>query len=145
MMATRGRPRKRDFKAEYAKRIARAQAVGKTRQQARGHHAQEHIERAEKEREQFGITRVEITRVRTWAYRRAISVHYRDFDPEDVVNQAMSEGYEWFIRYRDTWNNARREYLRQQRNGTYASMGSGHLEFLASIPPVYDLAWMYYH
>ena len=58
--------RKRDYRAEYAKRIARATAEGKTRQQARGHKAGEHIERARKERAKEGLSAAERESIRRW-------------------------------------------------------------------------------
>jgi hypothetical protein len=39
----------RDYKAEYARRIAKGTAAGKTRQQARGHKPREHIIRRQRE------------------------------------------------------------------------------------------------
>lgn len=137
--------RKRDYAAEYARRLAKGRQQGKTRQQARGHRAGEHIERAERERAEFGLTRAEIARVRSWATARLAVISDHRSDPQDVVDQAMSEGYEWFRTYRDTWNAARRTYIRELHSGTYSSRGMGFLEYLADIPPVPELEWMYYH
>ena len=139
----------RTLSPAYAKRIANAVAKGKTRQEARGHRAPpgrtEHAARAEREREKLGISREEIARVRAWGNRRSREVGDHEFDVEGVVEAAQANGYEWFRTYRDTWTEARRTYMREQRSGEYASRGIGHLEWLASIPPVDDISWMYYH
>lgn len=132
----------RDFKAEYARRIARNLEKGKTRQQARGHRAQEHIYRAEREREELGLTRANIASIERWcnAYN-----NNEKRDPEDVIEEARENGYTWFVNYRDVWNQSRRKYLREQRNGTYISGGPGYLEMLASLEVVPDIQWAYYH
>jgi hypothetical protein len=135
----------RPLSPAYRRRIERALARGKTRQQARGHHAGEHAERVEREREELGVSREEIVRIRRWASRRANAIHDSAFDPDDVIEEARTQGYDWFRSYRDTWNEARQTYLREERRGEYASRGTGHLEYLASIPPIEDLSWMYYH
>ena len=46
----------RDYKAEYARRIARGLAQGKTRQQARGHVVKEHIVRRQRSIVRYGVT-----------------------------------------------------------------------------------------
>lgn len=133
--------RARDYRSEYARRIERAKAKGKTRQQARGHRPQEHIYRAEREREEYGLTGSEVRLIRAWGNR----FKNEGRDIEEVIEAARENGYAWFVTYRDTWNSARRAYVREQNAGKYASRGTGYLEYLASIPPVEDIAWMYYH
>lgn len=131
----------RDYKAEYARRIASAIKRGKTRQSARGHKPQEHISRREREREEFGITGSEVRAIRAWCNRYPNIVR----DEEEVIQEAASKGYDWFRNYRDVWNAARRRYLRDQANGTYSTAGMGYLEMLAGNADVEDLGWMYYH
>lgn len=136
-MAARGR----DYKAEYARRIASAKARGKTRQEARGHRPGEARQRREREREEFGLSSSEIRSITAWCDR------YKNEgrDTDEVVSEAASNGYDWFKNYRDVWNAARRTYLREQAAGTYASRGLGYLEMLASMSEVSDIAWLYYH
>ncbi len=133
--------RSRDFKAEYAKRIARATALGKSRQEARGHKPREHVERQEREREEFGLSGSEVRSIRAWCDR----FRNEGRDTEDVIDHARESGYAWFTNYRDTWNSARRTYLAENRAGTYASRGLGYLEMLAGMAEVEDIAWVYYH
>lgn len=133
--------RSRDFKAEYAKRIARATAAGKTRQQARGHRPGEASERREREREEFGLSGSEVRSIRAWCER----FPNEGRDVEDVIEQARESGYAWFTNYRNVWNSARRTYLAENRAGTYASRGLGYLEMLAGMAEVEDIAWVYYH
>ena len=133
--------RVRDHKAAYAKRIARATALGKSRQEARGHRPREHIERQEREREEFGLSGSEVRSIRAWCDR----FRNEGRDTEDVIEQARENGYAWFTNYRDVWNSARRTYLAENRAGTYASRGLGYLEMLAGMAEVEDIAWVYYH
>lgn len=67
--------RKRDYKAEYARRIAKATASGKTRQQARGHKPKEHIERARRAKAKYGVAPSTLTRLRKRAYERLKSLY----------------------------------------------------------------------
>jgi len=131
----------RDFKAEYARRIARNLEKGKTRQQARGHKPREHIERREREVEELGIARDQDRRIRDWCRRYKNETR----DEDEVVEMAISKGYNWFKTYRDTWNAARREYLRALKDGSYASKGLTYLEMLASMSEVEEISWLYYH
>jgi len=131
----------RDFKAEYARRIARATAAGKTRQQARGHRPGEARERKAREREEFGLSGSEVRSIRAWCER----FQNEGRSTEDVIEEARANGYAWFVNYRNVWNSARRTYLAENRAGTYASRGLGYLELLAGMAAVEDIAWVYYH
>lgn len=135
----------RDYKAEYERRIARAIEKGKTRQQARGHRPQEHIIRREREIEAFGLSTSNMRSITTWINRRNAEIHDASLDPEDVIDQAREHGYEWFTSYRDRWNALRRNYKREQRNGTWASRGLAFLEGIAAEVAVDDISWLYYH
>lgn len=66
--------RKRNFKAEYARRIAKAKASGKTRQQGRGHKAKEHVERAKRTKAKYGISPAQLTRLRSKARAKVLAV-----------------------------------------------------------------------
>lgn len=132
----------RDFKAEYAKRIARNLEKGKTRQQARGHREREHIHRAEREREEFGLTRANIASIERW-HNAYVNNEKRDL--EELIDETRENGYAWFVNYRDVWNESRRKYLREQRTGTYIPGGPSYLELLASLEVVPDIQWAYYH
>lgn len=133
--------RTRNYAAEYAKRIERATAKGKTRQQARGHRPGEAAERREREREEHGISSSEVRSVRAWCER----FKNEGRDTEDVIEKARESGYGWFVNYRTVWNSARRTYLAENKAGTYASRGLGYLEMLAGMAEVEDIAWLYYH
>lgn len=71
-MATK---RKRNYKAEYARRIARAEAAGKTRQQARGHKPKEHIERARRSKIKYGVSPGTLTKWRNKAKDRLLAIY----------------------------------------------------------------------
>lgn len=139
----------RDFKAEYARRIANATSKGKTRQQARGHVAQEHVFRKQREiEENEGLTRDNVKRIRSW-YSTFNPGHKEIPDVENVIDFAREEGYDKFKTYRKVWDQARRTYLREQSKGTYASRGLGYLEMLTDMAGVRgqedDIKWLYYH
>lgn len=67
--------RQRDYKAEYERRIALGAAKGKTRQQARGHIAKEHVERARRTQLKYGASPSTLTRWRKLAFERALEIH----------------------------------------------------------------------
>lgn len=137
--------RTRDYKAEYARRIARAMEKGKTRQQARGHVPQEHVRRKEREIERLGLTRAQLQRVEHWATRRLFEVRDSLATPAEVVEWVQANGFPAFTQYRVTWEKARRRYLRENQNGTYASRGMAYLNELTSTAGVDDISWLYYH
>lgn len=130
---------------KYRQRIERGLAKGKSRQEARGHRPGEAAERREREREEIGVASSD---------RKAIQNFLRRFNPvgfkalpteEDLTDWVRENGYEQFQIYRVTWDAARRAYLREQANGTYASRGMGYLEGLTEAAGVEDVQWLYYH
>lgn len=136
----------RDFKAEYARRIARALAQGKTRQQARGHKAHEHIERAERERERNeGLTNAQIRTVFDWAVRRNFEIHDDFSDPLELVEETKSRGYDWFKLYRRSWEAWRRSYLRRQARGLPYEAQRSVESMEAEVEGVPEISWLYYH
>lgn len=138
------------YSASYEKRLIRGVLSGKSRQQARGHHVGEHRERAAREREENeGLTVAEIKSVRHW-YEVRFNPNGREGVPdvEDVIDFARSEGISHFREYQKTWNEARRVYIKELANGTYASRGMGHLEALTDMAGVRShggVEWLYYH
>lgn len=131
----------------YRKRIERALAKGKSRQQARGHKAQEHIARREKEREALGITGSELRTIRAW-WRRNFQIGRIESgwpDEDTLVEYARESGYQSFKTYRQVWDEARRKYLRELKNGTYKTRGLGHLTDLQSQTDAPGIEWLYYH
>jgi hypothetical protein len=72
-MATRPK-RRRNYKAEYARRIARAAAAGKTRQQGRGHKAREHVTRARRTRAKYGVSPAQLGKLRKAAFDRVMAL-----------------------------------------------------------------------
>ena len=134
--------RKRDFKAEYARRIANASAKGKTRQQARGHVAREHVFRKEREIEREGISSQQLQAVRHW-YSTQFNPMDIKFQPEDeeLIEWVKQNGYEEFQNYRRVWNAERRRYRKEGETGE----GWSHLVALGIAARAPDERWMYYH
>lgn len=143
----------------YQKRIARALLAGKTRQQARGHKAREHVERHERETKERGYTGSEESSIRRF--------YALNFDPithpykfgsgnieeaiqnaptvEQFLELAYFGGYNAWVEYREVWKAARRIYLRDKRNGTYVNAGWPYLEQLKRLTQAPDVSWLYYH
>ena len=144
--------RKRDFKAEYARRIANATAKGKTRQQARGHVAREHVRRKEREIEREGITSQQRAVIRRFVERWNDGNYWEEgrapwagkgwrLEEEYVEAFVLQEGYEFFVKYKDIWTSERRRYLKDGETGE----GLSRLVLLRDKAGVPDERWMYYH
>lgn len=69
--------RRRNYKAEYKRRVAKGERAGKTRQQARGHKGKEHVERAERSRSKYGASPGTMTRLRREAREKLLAVYNR--------------------------------------------------------------------
>lgn len=143
-MAKRGEPKPRDFKAEYARRIARATGAGKTRQQARGHRAGEARERKQRERETYGVAGSERDSITRW-YHRFNASGFKTVDLEDIIDFARENGYGAFQTYRDTWNAARKQYVAELKSGDYVNREEAYLIDLTTQAGAPELSWLYYH
>ena len=135
----------------YARRIERALAKGKTLQQARGHRAQEHILRREREKIQFGgLTGDQIRQIRRW-YGSTFNPTNQRRQPsaEQLIDFARANSYAGFSAFRQRWTKLRNDYTRQQSRGTYASRGEQFLEDMGEDMEddfhVPDIEWLYYH
>ena len=126
---------------KYRQRIERAMARGKSRQEARGHRPGEHVERRQREEEEYGLTHSEMATIRAWCGRYKNETR----DADDVIEFARENGYGAFKTYRAVWEAARRQYLRELLSGEYASRGEQYLEYLAGTAGVDDVSWLYYH
>lgn len=123
----RGRRLAREIKAKgyspsYEKRLLRAVESGKatTLQQARGHKPGEARVRAEREIAEQGLTSAQIRSIKTFHQRWLTNRGKEDFVSEDaMIEYAQENGYDAFGRYRKAWTALRREYLRDQDDGTY--------------------------
>lgn len=120
-------------------------AAGKTRQQARGHTAREHVTRAEREREEHGLSVAEMRSIRSWYNGQFNPLGQEKVDVEEIIDFARDQGFAWFQNYREVWNAQRRRYKRELNSGEWASMGEAHLEYLAALADVPETDWLYYH
>lgn len=132
-------------KEKYDRRVERALAKGKTRQQARGHKPKEHVERREREIEEGKIT---------WSQNKAIDKFYARFNPKgdkdsptlDRLKEWAGEvGYNQFIKYRATWDGIRKQYLEAQGKGTWVEMDWEVFETMFPDLEIDDADWLFYH
>jgi hypothetical protein len=65
--------RRRDYKAEYERRIAKGAAAGKSRQLARGHKVKEHLERREQTIAKYGVSPSQLTSLRKLARAHVVA------------------------------------------------------------------------
>ena len=142
--------RQRDYKAEYARRIARADAKGKTRQQARGHKVREHVIRREREIAKRGITRDQERIVINW-YNKHYNPQGHDevASLEDLLAWLPQHGYDAFKLFRATWDPIRRQYLQEIKAGTWQTRGWPYLQIAWDNSGVFatgePISWLYYH
>jgi hypothetical protein len=113
--------RRRDYAAEYARRVAKGQAAGRTRQAARGHKPKEHVVRAERERRERGITSYEETRIRKWGEKRAAK--NKDLRVQDLVDWSSAHGYRAFKALKRQQEAAHRQYKVDVKRSRYKSQG----------------------
>lgn len=150
------KPRKRltirEIKAKhyspaYEARLIRGARKGKTRQQARGKKAKEHVIRKEREKERLGgLTGEQIKIISRWHSEQFNPHGYREVpDLDELIEWSREKGYPDFKVYRATWDAARRVYLREQADGTYESRGMGYLYELTRLGKAETYEWLYYH
>jgi len=138
------------YSASYEQRLIRGVKQGKTRQEARGHKAQEYVIRKEREKQRNeGLTNSQIKSIATW-YQTKFNPRQLKEEPtlENVYEFARQEGFEKFKTYRSAWNAARKKYEQELSDGTWSSRGLGYLDLLyemADLSPHGDITWLYYH
>lgn len=138
------------YEARLIRNIRKARKSGKkpTRQLARGHKKAEHIERQQKEKAAHGVTSSQIKSIQSFINRFNEHGHKDIPDEETLVDYVRKYGYERFVQYRKVWDAARKKYLSELNDRTWASRGweyLTHLTGMASVHPTGDEKWLYYH
>ena len=132
----------------YRRRIENAMKKGKTRQQARGKPAKEHVIRKEREIAERGISSAQEKTITSWYERTYNPAGYPEnarADLEEVLEMARGEGYAAFVQWRTVWDLLRRTYLAEQADGSYASRGESFMIDMANQAGRSELSWLYYH
>lgn len=128
----------------YRRRIERAEAAGKTRQQARGHKEKEHIARKERELREATtgkLTTYQKQQMRKYVLKQAEKSRSTSDDLQEVWDDYkdffFDKGYEWFLRLRTQ----HRALVKRGRGAV------GNMEQLEALAANLDSeAWMlYYH
>lgn len=137
----------RHYSPAYEARLIRAARKGKTRQSARGHKPKEHIIRKIREKIALGgLTSAEIKIITKWHETKFNPNGYREVpDLEELIDWSREKGYDGFKLYRKTWDDTRRQYVKEQADGTYESRGMGYLYDRQNVAKADDYRWLYYH
>lgn len=134
----------------YARRIARAEAKGRTRQQARGHKEKEHVARKEREIEEQGISGSQLKSIRSFLSRFNPLGYKNVPTEEDLVEFVQSRDWVSFGQYRTTWDAYRRRWLKAHAAKELDHNGSlgyslEEITAQAGVMPEGDMPWLYYH
>lgn len=139
----------------YARRIARAEASGKTRQQSRGHKEHEHIERKEREIAEQGVSGSQLKSIRSFLNRfnpgwDTGDGHKGVPTEEDLVEFVQARDWEAFGQYRTTWDAYRRRWLKAHAAKELDHAGGlgyslEEITAQAGVMPEGDTPWLYYH
>lgn len=135
------------YSPAYEARLIRGARKGKTRQQARGKPRKEHIVRKARELiAHGGLTSDQIKIISRWHKEKFNPNGYREVpDLEELIDWSREKGYDGFKLYRKTWDDTRRQYMKEQADGTYESRGMGYLYDRQSVAKADDYRWLHYH
>jgi hypothetical protein len=133
----------------YRRRIERAEARGKSHQQARGHVAKEHVVRREHERAEVakhgGLTSPQRAAIRKFAAAQAVRMgEEREDVQESMLAYSHNHGWSAFEAVRDRQRELRSDWKRQ---GRPYGQGRG-VKFLQNWSDFHDdadIGWLYYH
>lgn len=139
--AKRGKP----LSENYRKRIERGLRKGKSLQEARGKRKGEHLERKRQSGQGPGIGDARERFIFQWFAMRDFEIADWTGDPVEQTKIAVTRGWAWFEAYRKTWEAVRANYLKELREGRYASRGMGYLDHLLAQTGVPEYSWLYYH
>lgn len=124
---------------------------GKSRQEARGHKAAEHVERREKEVEKYGITLEQARRVRAWGEKRQrLQPKNAMLNTDDLVEWTKEHGFDKYRALRHAQEQRAREYkanphrtdkLKRTSQEAYSDFDDLDEYDLDDLPA----EWLYYH
>jgi hypothetical protein len=143
----------RGLSPAYAQRIARAQAKGKTLQEARGHRAGEHVTRKQREAAAAAAEGKLTTYQRSQIKKFSIEQAKRSGDPFDDIYshfliEAKERGYAQFRELVDTTKRWRRETRPRQRDKIVVISGRARRsEQMGNVAREWgiDASWLRYH